>query len=218
MKEETKSCEKEAEIKPAEMLGEMELINCTKYNIELPNGKEITPSDSPAFVEDEKEYVGNTMFITREKLNTKNLPEQDSNVLYIVNREVYYNEPKRIDLVCPNGDFNNGTLIVENFEIHPDILREDNESKVYTRYPTCQHCGSWLNYPRWGSRESEYTEGARRVVQLHRKSRSGVNSLITMEIPDLNKEIDFKIQGKELVAIEGEYSSDDDLKINEREM
>lgn len=214
---ENKDGEDEAEIKPSERLGEMELVNCTDYEIETRN-RTLSPSDEKAFVEDEKTNIPDTVFITREKHNTRNLPKPKENVLYIVSREVFYNEPKRIDLVTPSEHtFNNGTMIVDKFEIHPDILRGDVERDNYRRFPTCPHCGSKLQYKRWKS-NAEYRDGARRVVQLHRKSRSGVNSLITMQIPDLGKEIDFMIRGKDLVAKETEISNEEELTIDEREM
>lgn len=196
--------------------GEM-LVNCMDYEVETPK-RTLPPSDSIAYVEKEKDKVEQTMFVLKESRHTKNLPEPKPDTLYVVSREVFNNEPERIDLVTPDkSSFNNGTIIVDTFEAHPDVLRSDEERSKWRRWPTCPHCGSTLQYKRWNS-DMGYRDGARRIVQLHRNSRSGVNSCITMQIPDLRKEIDFLIKGNELIAKETTVSSEEDLRMCEEEM
>jgi len=141
---------------------------------------------------------------------TEGLPKTEDGKVYLVTDEVYFSNPGRDDLARVKGD----KVIVK-----PKWLRMTEESEEvkekYPRWSNCPSCGSQMKINRWGDSYGK----VRRIVQLNKRCEAGLTDHITIEAPDIKKELDLVIRGDEIVFMESEYSDDEEeLKYDVREM
>lgn len=199
-----------------------EILNKTKHDVVL-NGKTLEKADEPAEVRKEEHEKGEIHGISAvgvEYLNTINLPRErkEERTAYIVNEEVFNNEPSRVDLLKPHeAEFEGDRLRIDSFDVHPDFERPEAEIKMYPRDVNCKVCGNTIHKKNWGVSKAK-REGIRYVMQLNEMSPSGKNSYLTVQMPDIRKEVDLMVKNGELIIRETEISSPEELKYDTREM
>jgi len=197
MPKKTKGLENEGKTEAPD-LGELEIEDVRDRAVVIQEYETIAKGD------DEEVVVANG------DRKTEGLPKTEDGKVYLVTDEVYFSNPGRDDLARVKGD----KVIVK-----PKWLRMTEESEEvkekYPRWSNCPSCGSQMKINRWGESYGK----VRRIVQLNKRCEAGLTDHITIEAPDIKKELDLVIRGDEIVFMESEYSDDEEeLKYDVREM